>query len=226
MTEQLTISVEVYSDVVCPWCFIGKRRFAKALDLLAADPEFDATVEVVFRPFQLDPGAPLDRAEPVLDVYARKFGGPERAAAIVAHTTELAAAEGIEFRMDRAVRANTADAHRLLNWTLQHAGAAVQADVKEALMTAYFCDGENVADHDVLVRRATQCGLDGDAVRTMLADESGVEDLAVALQRAADHDVTAVPTYVVEGRWSIPGAQEPEMFARALRRLAARRDEA
>jgi predicted DsbA family dithiol-disulfide isomerase len=222
VTDRATISIEVFSDVVCPWCFIGKRRLAKALGTLADDPEFDADVEVVYRPFQLDPRAPLDRADPVLEVYARKFGGPDQAAAIVARTTAMAAAEGIEFHMDRAVRANTADAHRLLNWTLQHAGRDKQAEVKEALMTAYFCDGENVADHDVLVRRAEACGLDGGAVRTMLSEEAGLEDLEVGLQRAADLDVTAVPTYVVNGRWSIPGAQDPDTFVTALRRLATK----
>lgn len=222
MTERPTISIEVFSDVVCPWCFIGKRRLAKALDTLAADADFDADVEVVYRPYQLDPRAPLDRAEPVLDVYARKFGGADQAAAIIARTTAMAAAEGVEFHMDRAVRANTADAHRLLNWTLLNAGPSKQAEVKESLMTAYFSDGENVADHDVLARRAESCGLDGDAVRTMLAEESGLEDLEVGLQRAADLDVTAVPTYVVNGRWSIPGAQDPDTFVNAFRRLATK----
>ena len=214
-----TISVEVFSDVVCPWCYVGKRRLDRAVATLAEDPEFP-TVNVVFRPFQLDPQAPRGRAEPVLDVYARKFGGAERAAQVVARVTEVARAEGLDFRLDRAVRPNTADAHRLLWWALRWGGAAVQHDLNEQLMAAYFTDGEDVGDHDILVDRAARCGLDADEVRRALADEEGVEALAVALQQAADLGITAVPTFVVDSRWSIPGAQDPDYFVRALRRVA------
>ncbi len=96
----------------------------------------------------------------------------------------------------------------------------MQDDLNELLMAAYFTDGEDVGDHDVLVDRATRCGLDADAVRQALHDEEGVEALAVALQQAADLGITAVPTFVVNSRWSIPGAQDPEYFVRALRRVA------
>ena len=213
------ISIEVYSDVVCPWCYIGKRRLDRALATLADDPEFPA-VDTVLRPFQLDPHAPRGRAEPVGDVYSRKFGGAERANEVIARVSAVGRSEGIDFRFDRAVRPNTADAHRLLWWALQSAGATVQGDLNQLLMAAYFTDGEDVGDHDVLVDRATRCGLDADAVRQALHDEEGVEALAVALQRAADLGITAVPTFVVNSRWSIPGAQDPEYFVRALRRVA------
>ena len=118
------------------------------------------------------------------------------------------------------MRPNTADAHRLLWWALRSGGAAVQHDLNEQLMAAYFTDGEDIGDHDVLVDRAARCGLDADEARRALADEEGVEALAVALQQAADLGITAVPTFVVDSRWSIPGAQDPDYFVRALRRVA------
>src|SRR6266508_2419338 len=154
-----TIHVDVWSDVVCPWCFIGKRRLERALDSLRDDPTFDVDVEVVYRPFQLDPRARLGVAEPLADAYTRKFGGPEQAAAMIERVTTVAAAEGLEFHLDRALRANTADAHRLLWWVLGEDGPSTQSALKEALMLAYFTEGASIGDHDVLVERARQCGL-------------------------------------------------------------------
>jgi predicted DsbA family dithiol-disulfide isomerase len=215
------VRIEVYSDVVCPWCYIGKRRLERALTALDDDAEFPGA-DVVYRPFQLDPHAPRGRSEPVLDAYARKFGGAEPAAEIVARVTEAARAEGLEFRLDRAVRPNTADAHRLLWWALRTGGGAVQRELNEQLMAAYFTDGEDVGAHDVLVARAERSGLDGDAARQVLGDEEGVEALAVGLQQASELGITAVPTFVVNGRWGIPGAQNAEYFVDMLRRVATR----
>ena len=221
MPSVATVGIEVYSDVVCPWCYIGKRRLERALATLRAEAEFPGA-DVVCRPFQLDPHAPRGRAEPVLDVYARKFGGPERAAEIVARMTEAAHAEGIEFHLDRAVRPNTADAHRLLWWALWSAGADAQLALNEQLMAAYFTDGADLGDADVLVDRAARSGLDPGAAREVIVDEDGVEALAVALRSAADLGITAVPTFVVNSRWSIPGAQDTEYFVEVLRRAASR----
>jgi predicted DsbA family dithiol-disulfide isomerase len=215
------LRIEVYSDVVCPWCYIGKRRLDRALTTLDAEPGFPGA-DVFYRPFQLDPHAPRGRAEPVLDVYARKFGGRERAVEIVAKMTEVARAEGLEFHLDRAVRPNTADAHRLLWWALSTVGADTQHALNEQLMTAYFTDGADVGDVDVLVDRAARCGLDPEAAREVLIDEEGVEALAVALRNAADLGITAVPTFVVNSRWSIPGARDSESFVEVLRRASSR----
>ena len=108
--------VEVWSDVVCPWCYIGKRRFEEALAELAADPTFDRTSTIVYRPFQLDPTAPPGTTMPVAEAYARKFGGPEPAIAIIEHVTGIAAEAGLDFHLDLAQRANTRDAHRMLEY--------------------------------------------------------------------------------------------------------------
>ena len=214
--------VEVWSDVVCPWCYIGKRRFEEALRRVAVDPEFDEEIEIVYRPYQLDPNAPPGSAMPVTEVYARKFGGPEAAEQIIGHVSGIAAAEGLDFHLERAVRANTRDAHRLLWWARETGPAGAQDALKERLLQAYFTDGANVGDPDVLARCAADVGLDGEAARRMLEDDTGATELTESLAFAAEAEITAVPTYVIDGRWSIPGAQDPDTFVQVLTRLAAR----
>lgn len=214
--------VEVWSDVVCPWCYIGKRRFEEAARRLAADPSFDEEIEVVYRPYQLDPNAPPGTSMPVPEVYARKFGGPDAAAQILGHVTNVAAEEGLEFRLERAQRANTRDAHRLLWWAHETRPSGAQDALKERLLRAYFTDGDNIGDPDVLVRCAADAGLDAEAARAALEDGTGTEELGESLAFAADHDITAVPTYVIDGRWTIPGAQDPDTFVQVMTRLAAR----
>ena len=213
--------VEVWSDVVCPWCYIGKRRFASALAELADDPTFDADVEIVYRAYQLDPKAPPGTTMSVVDTYARKFGGPERAEAIIEHLTSTAAADGLEFHLEQAQRANTRDAHRLLWYAEHHGPAGTQDAVKERLLSAYFTRGRNVGDTDVLVEEAVAAGLDGDAVRHFLDSDEGRAEVEADLAFAAEHGISAVPTYVIDRRWSIPGAQDPDVFVQVLRRLAA-----
>ena len=207
--------VEIYSDVVCPWCYIGKRKFEAAL----AQFEGADDVEVVWRPYQLDPTAPPGAAQPVMDAYAKKFGGPERAAAIIENVTNVAAEVGLGFRMDRAVRANTRDAHRLLGWAERTAGTHVQGELKERLLQAYFVDGRNIGDHDTLAALAADAGLDQAAAFALLDSDDGLAELNEELAEAASHGITAVPTFVFDGQWAVPGAQEPELFVRALRRM-------
>jgi predicted DsbA family dithiol-disulfide isomerase len=221
VAEKPPIAVEVFSDIVCPWCFIGERRFQRAVAELATDPDFPG-LDYVFRPFQLDPRAPKTGV-PAVDAYARKFGGPDGAAAVIARVTTAAAEEGLEFHLDRAIRTNTADAHRLLWWALQTAGPDAQHLLAEQLMLAYFTDGEDIGDPDVLARRAASCGLDPGRARELLAEEKGLEALAVGLRRAAELGITAVPTFVVDATWSIPGAQDTDVFVRLLRRIAEKR---
>lgn len=219
------VRVEVWSDLVCPWCYIGKRRIEQALTTLRDDPGFSDDIELVYRPFQLDPTARRGASEPVADAYARKFGGLEPAAMMMERVTAAAAQAGIEFHLDRARRANTADAHRLLWWAFWAGGPLAQADLEESLMQAYFVDGDDIGSYDVLVERTARAGLDAGSAREVLESEDGVEALAVALRRAAEQGIAAVPTYVVDGRWSIPGAQDAAVFEQVFRRLAANRTE-
>ena len=210
------VEVEIWSDVVCPWCYIGKRRFETAVAELA--DEID--VHVVFKPFQLDPTASPGKAGPVLDAYARKFGGTERAQEIIDHVTAVAADSGILFRMDRALRANTLLAHRLL-WLAQATGQ--QVALKERLLQAYFIDGLDIGDPEVLATCAADVGLDHDRVRAFLDSDDGVADVRDELRKAAEIEINAVPTFVFDGKWMVPGAQDPETFVQVLRRVVAKR---
>ena len=218
-----TITVEVWSDVVCPWCYIGKRRFAtgveQATEQLAADG-IDVTVDVSYHAFQLDPTAAPGVAGPVVDAYAKKFGGYERAEAILANVTATAAEVGLEFNMDRALRANTLLAHRVIWLAAQPDSPVAQDVVKERLLRAYFTDGLDIGDPDVLADCAAEVGFERAAVVDFLDSERGMSDVAAELQFAYENGITAVPTYVVDGKWAIPGAQEPETFAQVLRKMA------
>jgi predicted DsbA family dithiol-disulfide isomerase len=207
------VQVEIWSDVVCPWCYIGKRRFEAALDRFAGGEE----VEVVYRAFQLDPTAPPGVTMPVAEAYARKFGGPERAAEMIANITGLAEAEGLQFHLERALRANTLLAHRLL-WFAEQRG--VQEATKEALLRAYFSEGRNVADPDELAELAGGVGLDRDEVRRFLDSDEGLGEVMEQMAMAASAGITAVPTYVFDGKWAVPGAQDPDTFLRVLTRVA------
>ena len=206
------VRIEIWSDVVCPWCYIGKRRFEAALRRFPGA----ADVTVTFRAFQLDPSAPPGAAMPVREVYERKFG-PGQADQIIDRVTAMAAEEGLTFHMDRAVRANTLLAHRLL-WLAEQRG--VQEAVKERLLRAYFGDGRNVGDPDTLADLAAECGLDREEVLGFLASDAGETEVAGDLTDALELGITAVPTYVFDGRWSVPGAQDPDTFLRVLERVA------
>ncbi|HEX2785390.1 MAG TPA: DsbA family oxidoreductase [Ilumatobacteraceae bacterium] len=210
------VDVEIWSDVVCPWCYIGKRRFETAIIELA--DEIDVTI--VFRPYQLDPTASPGKAGPVIDTYAKKFGGYERAQQIIDHVTSIAAESGIHFRMDRALRANTLLAHRLL-WLAETTGK--QVALKERLLQAYFIDGLDVGDPDVLATCAADIGLDHDRVLSFLESDDGLVEVRHELQRALEMEITAVPTFVFDDRWMVPGAQDPSTFVEVLRRVVARR---
>jgi len=219
--DRPVVTIDIYSDVVCPWCYIGKRKFEAGLDLLA-DEDLGVDFDVTYRPFQLDPTAAPGAAQPVMETYAKKFGGPERAAEILRTVTERAAEAGIEFHMERALRANTLLAHRLL-WLADQPGSPVaQADLKERLLQAYFTDGLNIGDPEVLARCAAEIGFDRDAVIEFLESHGGTAEVAAELAEGRDEGITAVPTFVFDGRWAVPGAQEPETYAQVLRKMATR----
>ena len=209
--------LEIFSDVVCPWCYIGKRRFDRAAaNLITAG--FNLNLEVNYRPFQLDPTAPLDAPTPVRDAYAKKFGTTERADEILSHVTTIAATEGINFRMDIAIRANTSRAHRLI--ALAQTTELDHTKLKESLMIAYFCEGRDISDIDTLMDIASTFGLDKVQVSEMFNSQLGDQQLDADLLRATELGVTAVPTYVFNEQWSVPGAQDTETFERVLKKLS------
>jgi predicted DsbA family dithiol-disulfide isomerase len=208
--------LEIFSDVICPWCYIGKQRFDRAVANLTS-AGFDLNLEVKYRPFQLDPTAPLDSPTPVRDAYAKKFGSPERAKEILEHVTSIAANEGLNFNMDIAIRANTSRAHQLI--ALAQTTVLDHRKLKEQLMTAYFCDGKDISNIDTLNDIAITFGLESDRVTKLLNSNLGQDQLDADLLRANDLGITAVPTYVFNEQWSVPGAQDSETFERVLKKL-------
>ncbi|MGZ4674341.1 MAG: DsbA family oxidoreductase [Ilumatobacteraceae bacterium] len=210
------VDVEIWSDVVCPWCYIGKRRFETAVAELADEIE----VGIVFRPYQLDPTASPGKAGPVLDVYAKKFGSYERGQEIIDHVTAVAAESGIHFRMDRALRTNTLLAHRVL-WFAEPTG--LQVALEERLLQAYFIDGLDVGDPDVLATCCAEVGLDHDRTLAFLDSDAGLAEVRHDMGQALELNITAVPTYVFDGKWMVPGAQDPATFVQVLRRVVAKR---
>jgi predicted DsbA family dithiol-disulfide isomerase len=217
-THSAPIHVDIWSDVVCPWCYIGKRRFERALDELAGE----VTVEYVFRAFQLDPTASPGKSQPVAEAYAKKFGGPDRAREIIDRVTSIAAAEGIEFRLDRALRANTLLAHRLLWLAEQHDSPVAQPVLKERLLEAYFRDGLDIGDPDVLAICAADVGFDRETVRAFLDSDAGVREVRDDIEQAIEYGISGVPGFVINRRWSIPGAQDTDTFVNVFRQLKDR----
>lgn len=215
------VRVEIWSDVVCPWCYIGKRRFDNAVRQLR-DKGVTEPIDVVFKSYQLDPTAPAGQTSPVVESYAKKFGGRERAEQILNHVTKVAAADDIEFNMDIALRANTILSHRALHWALEGHGPAVQATFKERLMKAYFTDGLNVGDPDVVASCATDCGLDGPALRAWLDTDEGNDAVRSDLQGAAMREITAVPSFVINDQFLIPGAQDVDVFVNVIERIMSK----
>ena len=198
--------LEVWSDVVCPWCYIGKRRLEQALELWRAEGGED--VEVRWRPFQLDPGSSSD-GRPLDEAMAEKFGGAEQAARMMAGVTATAAEVGLEYRLDRAIRANTFDAHRVLALAERR---GVQDAVQERLFRGYFVEGANLGDRATLTALAAEAGLPG-------VDLSGTEDadaLRAELAEGIAIGVRSVPTFVV-GRRGVAGAQSAEVLLDLLR---------
>ncbi len=211
--------VEIFSDVVCPWCYIGKARFDRAVANLKTKG-LDIDVEVVYSPYQLDPTAPIGVATPVLEAYSKKFGGPEKAQAILDHVTAIAAQEGITFNMGIALRANTLPSHRLLAYALATYSPQVQATLKQNIMIAYFTDGKDISSNKVLVECAVSAGMDSTEASTVLTENLFAQEVASQIAGATSNGITAVPTYVINDQWSVPGAQDTEMFERVLVRLA------
>lgn len=213
--------VEIWSDVVCPWCFIGKVRFDKAVETLRAKG-INEPIDVTFRAFQLDPTAPTGTATPVVDAYAKKFGGRERAEQILNHVTQVAAADGIEFNMDIALRANTINCHRALHWALTTSGPEKQIELKHRLLRAYFTEGQDVGGVAVIARCASECDLDGNELVVWLESGAGIDDVKADFEAAAMRDITAVPSFVINDQFLIPGAQDPEVFVNVIEKILSK----
>ncbi len=204
--------IEIWSDIVCPWCYIGKRRFETAL----AGFEHRDEVEVVWRSFQLDPGAPAVAEESIAEHLGRKYGGgPEAGQKMVDQMEAVAAEEGLVYRLGQAHRVGTADVHRVLHAAADHEQRGV---LKEALLAAYFLEARNVAEHDVLTEIAVGAGLDEARVREVLASTEYADEVEADIAQAGAYGATGVPFFVIDSRYGIAGAQPAATFADALER--------
>lgn len=196
--------IEVYSDIACPWCYIGERRLERAL---AERPEIKA--ECHWRAFQLQPDLPAE-GMPWRDLLDAKFGGAARAETIFARVAAAGAPDGIDFRFDRMVNApNTRDAHRLIAYA---AAQDKEWPMATALFAAHFTEGRDVGDRDELVAIAASAGVDPDAARAFLASDEGVAEVAESQTLAYRRGVQGVPLYVFNGKYALSGAQPLEVF--------------
>ncbi|UUW89426.1 DsbA family oxidoreductase [Pimelobacter simplex] len=212
--------IEIWADVVCPWCYIGKRRLENAL----ADFEHRDDVELVYRSYELDPFAPEVGTESTVTVLGRKFGADEAGTReMMARADEVAAAEGLHFSHADALHARTLTAHRLL-----HLAKSVgrQEALLEEFLAAYFTRGESLGDHDVLRRAAAAAGLDATRVDEVLGSTEYRDDVMADVAQAQAYGSSGVPFFVVDGRYGISGAQPTELFAQALQQAWETRESA
>ncbi|MDB4273620.1 DsbA family protein [bacterium] len=214
MDDRQTITIDVVSDVVCPWCYLGQKRLDRAI---AATPEIGVVVN--WRPYQLDPTIPpggVDRQQYML----AKFGDPDRIAQIHQRLVGLGAAEGIAFAFDAIrVAPNTLDAHRVIRWA-GAAGDGVQDGLVRRLFRLNFEEGADVGDPAVLAEAAAEAGMDDAVVRTLLPSGADVDAVMAEIATASRMGITGVPCFLLEGRYAVMGAQDAEVLADAIRRVA------
>lgn len=218
------LTIDIYSDVMCPWCIIGYSQLQKGLAMLEGEIE----AEVRWLPFELNPDMPPEGEESLAHI-ARKYGrSPEQARAGREQMRAVGERAGYSFAYTGeapeppAMLWNTFTAHKLLKWALIEGGAEVQNRLKLALFDAHFQQRRNMSDADVLVDVAASAGLDPDGARAALNDETLGAIVRQEEAQAWDMNITGVPAMVVQGKFLIPGAQEPEVYANALRRVAAK----
>jgi predicted DsbA family dithiol-disulfide isomerase len=202
------LKIEIVHDLVCPWCYLGVRRLLRTLRRRP-----DIAVELIWRPFLLNPDMPrLGMARP--DYVVRKFGGEDRARRLYATITDVGRQEGLTFRFDRIRRTpSSIDAHRLVRFA---AGYGVADNLVEALFAAHFSNGYDIGEHGVLAAIAASCGMDAHLVRSFLASDDEAEAVHADNLRAHRLGINGVPCFVVDGMHAIAGAQEPEVIERLL----------
>jgi predicted DsbA family dithiol-disulfide isomerase len=212
MSSLKPLQIDIVSDVVCPWCYIGKRRIENALALAP-----DVPVEINWRPFFLNSWVPREGIS--RDEYlTAKFGSPEVYKGIAGRVVDAAREDGLTYRPDLVKRQpNTTDCHRLIHWA---DAIGKSAEMKQLLMELYFRDGGDLTDTGVLVQAAADCGLDTDAVRKRLATDEDVALISAQAKDASDKGISGVPTFVFAHKYAVSGAQPAEQLARAIRQVS------
>ena len=212
------VKIDVWSDVACPWCYIGKRKFE------AGAAASGVPVEVEYHSFELSPDTPVDFEGSAVDFLSGHKGIPlERARALTEQVTALAAEVGLDYRYDDIRQTKTLLAHELLHLAKAH---GKQPEAAEALFQAYFIDGAHVGRVDDLVAIAESVGLDGAEARAALEDHRYAGDVQADLAQAVAYGIRGVPFFVIDGRYGVSGAQAPEVFAEALAQVAGEREAA
>jgi predicted DsbA family dithiol-disulfide isomerase len=210
--NQAPVTIDVFSDVVCPWCFIGKRRLEKAVAMVP-----DIPVQIRYQPYFLNDWIPregISREE----YLTKKFGSPQGYEQIARRVQMAAKQEGLIYDIDKVSRQpNTTDAHRLILWAAQ-LGKALE--MKQRLMDFYFTEGKDLTDREVLVEVAREVGLDGDQVRELLASETDVDLVSNAAEQAKEAGIQGVPFFIFGQKYAVSGAQAPEDLARVIKQVA------
>jgi predicted DsbA family dithiol-disulfide isomerase len=216
MSTPKPLQIDIVSDVVCPWCYIGKRRIENALALAPEVP-----VEIHWRPFFLNPWVPREGIS--RDQYlTEKFGSVEAYKGIAGRVVAAASEEGLLYRPDLVKRQpNTTDCHRLIHWAEHDAAGDKSAAMKQRLMELYFREGGDLTDVDVLVKAAADVGLDADRVRKRLATDEDVELISAQARDASDKGISGVPTFIFADKYAVSGAQPADQLARAIRQVSA-----
>lgn len=208
IVDPAPIAIDVISDVVCPWCYVGKKRLETALSLL---PE--QSFAIFWRPFQLDPTIPKE-GMPRKTYLERKFGSLERLSQLHAPLIEIGKAEGIPFAFDKITRSpNTLDAHRLIRWSHE---AGKQDEMVSRLFALYFTEGADIGNREVLIKAATEVGLDGPLVTQLLATGADLDPVIAEINAAGKMGITGVPTFIIASRFSISGAHPAETIKKAI----------
>ncbi|MBA2681068.1 MAG: DsbA family oxidoreductase, partial [Ktedonobacteraceae bacterium] len=207
------MKVEIWSDVACPWCYLGKRRFEEAL----AQFEHRDQVEVTWRSYQLDPSAPQTSDATVNQVLAKKHGmSAEQVKATTSHISELGTEVGIDYHFEQAQYGNTFDAHRLIHLAAHH---GLQNAAKERFLKAYFSEGVAIGDHDTLVKLISEVGIDPEEARAVLNSDEYAEEVRADIRRARMFGVNGVPFFAIEEKYGISGAQPTEVFSEVLEKV-------
>lgn len=207
------MKVEIWSDIVCPFCYIGKRKFEKALENFPAREE----VEIVWRSFQLDPQMKVIPGQSVHQYLAQRKGvSLEKGKEMNAYMTQMAREVGLEYNFDKAIINNTTDAHRLLHLAKKN---GVQNDLKEKLFAAYYTAGKDIADHDVLVSIGESAGLEAPDIREMLSGDEYLDKVKYDQHVAEEIGANGVPFYVFNNKYGVSGAQAPEVFEEVLNKV-------
>ncbi len=205
------MKIEIWSDVVCPWCYIGKRRLEAAME------EVDFDVEIEWKSFELDPSAPNSTSKPLNELLANKYRMTlDRADEMMENVRQMAELEGLDFKWDTAKTGNTFDAHQLIHFASK---AGRGAEMKERLLHAYFSEGFPISDRDELISLSESMGFDGDAVRAMYADNDERDAVRGDELEARQIGVTGVPFFLIERQFAIPGAQSAETIKLVLEQV-------